>query len=206
MKFYSFLITIYFFSIFNVNAQKTTLFYDLKVSGKTIGNVKTTKNKEGDKTIYISNTKAKISFIFKINIDIKMAVVFKNDRLISSDYRFYKNDNLKEYATISCKEGKYILDHDHKITEFKEVIKQSTIVLPFEVPKNNTNYFEEVEGYFKTIKTENNTLFKLMNPVNNRKDDYLYKEGIMQHCIVRNSIVDFKMELKKEYGLIKILF
>ncbi|QHI36150.1 hypothetical protein IMCC3317_15090 [Kordia antarctica] len=197
MKSYIFLIGIYLSSYYITNAQTTTLIYDLIVSNKTIGTVKTTKTLEGNQTTYTSDTDATISFIIKTKITTRMTVVYKNDSLLSSDYKFYKNDNLKEYATVIIKEGKYILNHDGKKTEFKEGIKLSTILLPFEKPKNNVSYFEEVEGCFKVIKYENETLFKLINPKNNRNDDYSYKDGIMQKCVIRNSIVDFTMELKK---------
>lgn len=184
-------------TLFKANCQSTLLIYDLIVSDKSIGTVKATKTIEGDITTYTSNTDATVSFIINTKIKTRMTTVYKNDSLLSSDYKFYKNDNLKEYATVFIKDGKYILNHDGKTTELKEGIKLSTIILPFEVPENNTAYFEEVEGYFKTIKSENKTSFKLINPENNRKDDYVYKDGIMQKCIVRNPLVDFTMVLRK---------
>lgn len=190
-------ILLFLISFFSANSQTTVLNYDLIVYNKSIGSVKAIKTIESDLTTYKSNTDANISFIINTKITTRMTVVYKNDNLLSSDYKFYKNDKLKEYATVTFKDGKYILNHDGKISEFKETIKLSTIVLPFEVPKNNAAYFEEVEGHFKTITSQNNTSFKLTNPKNQRKDDYFYKDGIMQKCIVRNPFVDFTMVLRK---------
>uniref|UniRef100_UPI004047C980 DUF6134 family protein n=1 Tax=Mariniflexile sp. TaxID=1979402 RepID=UPI004047C980 len=199
MKSYIFLIGIYLSSCYFSNAQTTTLIYDLVVSDKSIGTVKATKTVEGNKITYTSDTDATINFIIKTTIKTRMTVVFKNDSLIHSAYKFYKNDNLKEYATVAVKDDKYILNHDGELSELKEKINQSTIVLPFEVPKNSASYFEEVEGDFKTIKSQSGTSFQLINPDSKYKDDYFYKDGLMQKCVVRNSIVDFTMILKQQF-------
>lgn len=192
-----FMILIFIIAYFNSDKKTTSLTYDLIVSDKYIGTVKATKNIDNNTITYTSNTDATVSFIINTKIKTRMTTVYKNDSLLSSDYKFYKNDKLKEYATIIIKDGKYIFNHDGKTTEIKESIIASTIMLPFEVPKDNNAYFEEVEGHFKTIKSINKTYYNLTSPKNNRKDDYIYKDGIMQQCIVRNPLVDFTMILRK---------
>ncbi|MAL60195.1 MAG: hypothetical protein CMC14_09115 [Flavobacteriaceae bacterium] len=188
-------ILVFLMTLFKANCQTTALTYDLIVSDKSIGTVKTSKTIDGNTITYTSNTDATLSFIIDTNIKTRMTTVYKNDSLLSSDYKFYKNNKLKEFATIVIKGGKYIFNHDGKTTEINEGIRLSTILLPFEIPKHNSVYFEEVEGHFKTIKSINKYSFKLTNPNNNSKDDYIYKNGIMEQCIVRNPFIDFTMVL-----------
>ena len=188
----------FFIVMFYAYSQPIKLTYDLIVANKCIGKVVTTKTIKGNKAIYTSNTDASVN-ILVANIDIKtrMEVVYENGILQSSDYAFYRNGKVKEYATIYLIDGNYVLNHDGKKTTINKKILRSTIVLPFEMPQDNNLYFEEVEGGFKIIKSVNTTFFNLINPDVKRMDGYVYKEGVMQKCIVRNPIVDFTMQLKE---------
>jgi hypothetical protein len=182
--------TFYPVSTYNV------LVYDLIVSGNTIGTVTATKKVEGDKITYTSNSNATVTMLFKIEIKTRMTVVYKNNILQESSYKFYKNGNLKEEATTILTNGKYTITHNKKVSTYSKGILKSTIVLPFDKPKNNESYFEEVQGYFKTMKLINGNKYQLFDQNNSQKDDYNYKDDYLESSIVRNAIVDFKMVLK----------
>jgi hypothetical protein len=125
-----------------------------------------------------------------------MTVIYENGVLQSSDYKLYKNGDLNEFASLKLYNGKYLFNHDGEKNELIEKIKQSTVLLPFEEPKSNTSYFEEVEGFYKVIVAKDKSTFTLINAKNNNNGDYFYKDGIMQKCLIRNTIVDFTMQLK----------
>lgn len=198
MKIIALMISCFYFYNVNLNEQKQTLVYDLKVSGNAIGKVTATKTINHNQTIYTSNTDATVNMLVNINIKTRMKVIFEDGKLIESDYKFYKNDKLKETATISYKEGKYIITHDGVINEMKSPITKSTIMLPFYMPLQNEKIFEEVEGNYKVMKLINQDNYKLIEPQTNHQDDYFYKNGIMKSCLIRNTLVNFEMILKSE--------
>lgn len=180
----------------NSDASNEVLVYDLIVSGEKIGIVTATKKVEGNKITYTSDSDATTSMVFKIDIKTRMTVVYKNNILQESSYRFYKNGKLKEAANVTLSNGIYSIIHDKKVTTYNKKIVKSTIVLPFELPNDKDSYFEEVEGNFKTIKLINENNYQLYNQNNTQKDDYNYKDGNLRSCLVRNTLVDFKMVLK----------
>ncbi|MFI0490266.1 DUF6134 family protein [Flavobacterium sp.] len=180
-------------------AQTETLVYDLKVSGKIIGTVTAKKSVQGNFVTYLSDTDAKISFLGSTQIKTIMKVVFENGKLYESDYKFYKNNKIKEESSITSKNGKYIIIHDGKTSLVYEPIYASSIILPFYKPKDNEKIFEEVEGYFKSIKLVNNKSFQLLDPKSSHKDKYIYENGKMEYCLVNNTLVDFEMVLQTKY-------
>jgi hypothetical protein len=105
--------TFYPVSTYNV------LVYDLIVSGNTIGTVTATKKVEGDKITYTSNSNATVTMLFKIEIKTRMTVVYKNNILQESSYKFYKNGNLKEEATTILTNGKL-----HTTRKFQHTVKE----------------------------------------------------------------------------------
>ncbi len=181
------------------NAQTETLVYDLKVSGKIIGTVTAKKIIQGSFITYLSDTDAKISFFGITQIKTNMKVIFENGKLYESSYKFYKNNNIKEETKITLKSGNYLLIHDGKTSLLTEPIYVSTIILPFCKPKNNEKVFEEVEGYFKSIKLINNKSYHLIDPKSSHEDIYVYENNKMQYCLVNNTLVDFEMILQSKY-------
>ena len=179
----------------NATEEKQTLIYDLKVSGKSIGKVNTTKVIDHNQTTYTSNTDATVKMLISIDIKTRMRAVFEDGKLIESDYKLFRNNTLKETASINYKDGKYILSHNGKRNEIKSLITKSTIMLPYYMPKNNEKIFEEIEGNFKIMKLINEDNYNFIQPHSNQKDDYRYKNGIMQYCLVRNTLVNFEMTL-----------
>lgn len=198
MKIKLLIINLLFLCTINIYAQKQTLVYDLKVSGKSIGKVTTTKSVDNNKIIYSSNTDATVKLLFTIDIKTRMKVIFEDGKLIESDYKFYKNNKLKETATITLKGNKYILVHDDKVSKINTIIKASTIILPFYKPTDNEKIFEEVEGDFKIMKLLNEGSYNLINTKSNHKDDYIYQNGSMQSCLIRNTFINFEMTLIEE--------
>ncbi len=181
------------------NAQTETLVYDLKVSGKIIGTVTAKKIIQGNNVTYISDTDAKISFLGTTQIKTIMKVIFENGKLYESNYKFYKNNKIKEESSITSNNGKYTIIHDGKTNVINEPIYASSIILPFYKPKDNDKIFEELEGYFKSIKLINNKSFQLLDPKSNHKDKYIYENGKMEYCLVNNTLVDFEMILQPKY-------
>ena len=71
-------------------------------------------------------------------------------------------------------------------------------MLYFYIPKEGEKVFEEVEGYFKTIKKEKIDNYLLIDPKSSHKDIYNYIDGNLYYNLVKNTLVDFEMVLKKD--------
>ena len=180
------------------NAQTTSLKYDIIVGGKTLGIVKATKTEKDAKIIYTSDSDTEVHILGTIKIKTRMTTIFENGILTESTYEYYKNDNLKEKATLTPTAEGYSFVHNDKTSTISEPIKCSTIMLYFYIPKEGEKVFEEVEGYFKTIKKEKIDNYLLIDPKSSHKDIYNYIDGNLYYNLVKNTLVDFEMVLKKD--------
>tara|TARA_R110000868_G_scaffold365285_1_gene628165 strand:- start:795 stop:1391 length:597 start_codon:yes stop_codon:yes gene_type:complete len=180
------------------NAQTTSLKYDIIVGGKTLGIVKATKTEKDAKIIYTSDSDTEVHILGTIKIKTRMTTIFENGILTESTYKYYKNDNLKEKATLTQTSNGYSFVHNDKTSTISEPIKCSTIMLYFYIPKEGEKVFEEVEGYFKTIKKEKIDNYLLIDPKSSHKDIYNYIDGNLYYNLVNNTLVDFEMVLKKD--------
>ena len=175
---------------------RETLVYDLKVSGNSIGKVNCQKIVNGNNITYISDTDAVIKSIGTTKIKTRMKVIFENGKLYESTYKFFKNDKIREESNITFNNGIYTIIHDGKTKVTNEPIYVSSIVLHFYKPKDNEKVFEEVDGYFKSIKFLNNKNCLLVDPYSNHGDQYYYENGKMEYCLINNVLVDFEMILQ----------
>jgi hypothetical protein len=175
MKLLFFVFILCMFNLQNANSQTTTLLYKLIVAGHNIGTVTAIKKTEGNKTTYTSNTDATANFIFTTEIKTRMTVVYKNDIL---------------------QESRYTITHDDETNYYSKNISKSTIILLFELPNTSESYFEEVEGTFKSIKLIKENIFELLSKDKGQKDEYKYKNGVVQYSLVKNTLINFEMILK----------
>jgi hypothetical protein len=196
MKLLFFVFILCMFNLQNANSQTTTLLYKLIVAGHNIGTVTAIKKTEGNKTTYTSNTDATANFIFTTEIKTRMTVVYKNDILQESSYTLFKNGKIKEVATATLKSGVYTITHDDETNYYSKNISKSTIILLFELPNTSESYFEEVEGTFKSIKLIKENIFELLSKDKGQKDEYIYKNGVVQYSLVKNTLINFEMILK----------
>lgn len=177
-----------------------TYVYDIEVFGKKIGEVIATKTIAENNTItYVSNSKSEVNFLGKKEIITTMKTVYENNVLQSSYYEVKKNNKVKEKATILYQDGTYQILTNGKKTLFDKPVKKSTIMLTYQLPVDGEKIFEEVGGYYKTIKKVGVDKFYLVDSKSSYVDTYIYnQQGVLKKCIIRKALINFQMVLQEK--------
>ncbi|CAM1363977.1 exported hypothetical protein [Tenacibaculum litopenaei] len=189
--------------ILAANVQAQSYQYDVIVFGKKIGTVTTKKERKLEGVIYTSDSKSEVSFFGKKRIVTTMKTVYKNDTLMTSFYEVRKNGKVRELSEVTpLNNGGYQIVTDGEKTTHSRPVTMSTILLTYRKPKDGEKIFEEVGGYYKTMKKVSEFQFDLINPKSRHKDSYFYNEaGVLTKCIVRKTLFNFQMILKPQEKL-----
>jgi len=186
------------FLAFSCIVKAQTLTYEIVSGNSHLGEltVTHTENKE-NQTLKI-NTVSDVSFdLFKtINLKYELNTIFKAGEFYYSSVTVYING--KEHSTIITehKGEHYTISKNGKSTLYLKNITYSGALLYFKEPIGILKTFSEFDGFEKQVKKLGTHHYQVINPKNEQKSDYYYKEGILQEAIIQHPIMSFKITLK----------
>ncbi len=171
--------------------------YDVIRKEKSLGTLKATLIKEGNRRTYLTNTEIEYSLMMTFDIKYDYKIVFENGILKESFVKVWVRGNEKDDTYTVLKDGKY---HYYKDDELELTINESITYtieqLFYEEPQYRTRIYSETNGDFHEMKKVGASKYIKVNP-NGRENVYFYKGGYMERCDVDAGMIEFSIIRKK---------
>jgi hypothetical protein len=182
-----------FFILGQAHAQ--TLNYDIKHSGKKIGHMEVEKTAHDNTETYHITSHVDVKLVFHMKISYKLQTVFKDNELYYSSITTYENGDL--HSTIKTKKNgdHYDIIKDGHETKYMKTINQTGATVYHSMPTNRPMMYSEFEGEDKKLEKVNDHTVKYINLNDGHVNMYTYKNGVMQHAEIENSVMNFTFEL-----------
>lgn len=199
----NFLKTVFFVSLFFglcgiANATETTRYYDIKVAGFTIGEVKATRVIDGDRTEYEVNSLVSLWFFGTLRIEFTINSIYENGQFISS--RTVSKSNRGEFLSVLNWDGeKYIVDANsynfsNQDTLFNPIYF-STVLMFFEEPEGSEEFLSENYGLTSPMNRIDNEVIEVQIDGNNNK--YFFENGELVKANMQSPIKNYVLKRRE---------
>lgn len=173
----------------NANAEDVR-YFDIKLAGVSIGEMKATKKQEDTTTYYTLDSKVKFWFFVTINIEHKTQVLYHNDKLVYSKSTSVSNKG-NFTSNIVWNKDKYDVDvNSYDYTNKKSIgapIHHNVVTLYFEEPKTVKEILLDGFGLMTDVTTTKPGLYQV--DVIGNKNSFEYKDG---RLVLANMYSKFK--------------
>lgn len=174
-------------------AKTSKLYYDLYVGKGEIGKFKVSKTVQGNTVRYQAESNATIRILGENTISYTLDCTLKNDMLVWSHVKVYKNGKLKDDTTIKWTGTRYHINKSGKELSWNEPIRTPAIALYFEEPNSDhITVFSEREAVEKSFKKQPDNNYKLTDVGKNSGDAYNYVNGSLEDVTVNYVVTNFK--------------
>lgn len=199
----NFLKTVFFVSLFFglcgiANATETTRYYDIKVAGFTIGEVKATRVIDGARTEYEVNSLVSLWFFGTLRIEFTINSIYENGQFISS--RTVSKSNRGEFLSVLNWDGeKYIVDANsynfsNQDTLFNPIYF-STVLMFFEEPEGSEEFLSENYGLTSPMNRIDNEVIEVQIDGNNNK--YFFENGELVKANMQSPIKNYVLKRRE---------
>lgn len=170
--------------------------FQIEFKNNVVGTYQVEKLEIDGSTIYRSNSESTLRFIGTVHAQYELESVFKDNVLIRSEVRTFKNGTLDSETITSLVGSHYtiIMDGNSSTIDTNRIDK-SVVQLYFEPPQDGDRFFSEKDGSFKVVSKIGDSEFKLgkSNPsIFKYKDEKLERVDIsfkvFQYSILRRLI------------------
>jgi len=183
-------------TFFSATAQDT-LYYDIIVSGLTVGEFKVFchHHTETNSVNYFLDSKINVKPLYCI--EYQMESEFKNNEMTYSRVTGFIN-NKEKYCCCTQKQtnGYKVTDLDGKTHTIKGKITNGMTGIYNARPQVGDSIFSEYAGIFKPFTQLNDSTYVLSDPGSRHQSFYYYKNGIMIKGKMPNAIMDFYFVLR----------
>lgn len=190
------LLSLLLFSWTLTYAQATTHDYDLKVLGKTIGNLHVTTQEQGRQRIYTVDSESVIRFFGTNSVKTHQEAVYEDGLLIRSFCTTWKNGKLQDQTKVEKNAGGYTICNNGKTSTINHSITYSAVLLYFIAPHSVDQVFSELEGIFKRISPMGKDAFELADD-GDHNNDYTYAGGVLQKIVIDYGLVNILVVLRE---------
>lgn len=174
-------------------AKVSKLYYDLYVGKGQIGKFKVSKTIQGNTVRYQAESDATIRILGENNISYTLDCILKNDMLVWSHVKVYKNGKLKDDTTIKWTGTQYHINKSGKEINWTEPIRTPAIALYFEEPNSeHITVFSEREAVQKSFKKQPDNNYKLTDVGKSSGDAYNYVNGSLEDVTVNYVVTNFR--------------
>ncbi|WP_052958615.1 DUF6134 family protein [Maribacter thermophilus] len=197
---YQFIIVLFLLIDFNIGTDiplytlnDTTLYFDIVLKDKVIGNLKATKNSKDNKIFYQSETAIKTRVIKNIEVNYKYDVTFENKVMKKADVVIDVNNKPHANTVTNWNSSQYQVIKNGKEEEVLETsIDYTTILLYFKEPVNIDLCYSEQDGSFNTIVALGEHSYKKIN-AKGKENIYYYKNGVLEKASIDGGLVKFEI-------------
>ena len=173
--------------------QVSKLNYDLFVGKGQIGKFKVSKTTQGNTVRYQAESDVTIRILGENNISYTLDCTLKNDILVWSHVKVYKNGKLKDDTKIKWTGSEYLINKSGKEIVWTEPIYTPAIALYFEQPSSDKiTVFSEREVSQKSFKKQPDNKYKLTDVGKNNGDTYTYINGSLEDVKVNYVVTNFR--------------
>ena len=172
-----------------------TATYILKLGGIKVGTQTVTKTTDGDMITIDIASNASISFGFRYSVNYHQNCRYAKDILQMSRTTVVKNGETYNSSTTSWKNDHYLINHNETSKKLEEFITYSSSMQFFYEPFNQNYIYAEADCELRPMSKISNHTYVVQENDSRRKNEYQYKDGILQKGIISHILVDFTFEL-----------
>jgi hypothetical protein len=174
--------------------QNNTAVFNIRTLGMNVGEIKVHQKIIGDELFVEAISNVEVWIIFKIKAMYLQTSIYKNGILIESSLKTYKNDAVNSETSLTEDGDGYILNKDQILTQVDEKIEYSGSLLYFNEPKDVANMYLEISGEKAAIEALGDHEYSIMNPRSGKKNEYNYKNGVLQNAVIRHNVANVYLE------------
>jgi hypothetical protein len=179
-------------------ARVSNLKYDLYIGKGQIGLFKVSKTVRGNTVRYQAESNATIKILGENKVSYTLDCILKNDMLVWSHVKVYKNGKPKDDTVIKWTGTKYHINKSGKEITWTEPIRKPAIALYFEEPDaDHVTVFSEREAAEKSFKKQPDNNYKLTDVGKNKGDAYNYVNGSLEDVTVNYVVTNFRAIKRK---------
>ena len=175
-----------------------TLYFDVILRNKVVGELKATRQLQGNKTIYKNTTTLSTHIITDIVVSYQYEVAFANDQLIHADAFVTTNNKMHKQMKTNWTGSQYhIVNHKNKERWLDDPIPYSVIMLLFKEPIGLTNCYAELSGELHQLVPKGNHTYQKIDGRKN-VNTYHYQNGQLVALDADAGL--FKFKIKRRYS------
>lgn len=186
-----FLVTTFFYP-----SSAQTNIYDIVFKKDTIGILKVSKNIKDNKTLYSYHLDAQVKLLVNIHLKYDLKAVYNEEQLVYANVNNTVNDKQHHSSNIQWKDTYYLVNSKNKkYHNIEGEITYSGVKLFFEEPTIVKKVFSEHSTQYGALTRIGKDYYELTLH-NGKKNQYLYKKGILVKAYINNSFIQFQLLLR----------
>lgn len=182
-------------SSFNVLAQTTTEIYNIRAMGMDVGTITVNQQRDGERLTVEAISQVEVRIIFKIKMKYIQTCTYENGVLQESLLEIYKKGEVDSTTSLTKKGDGYTLHKDDEVSYVNDIINYSGSLLWFHEPKDLMEMYFEISGEKTTVNKLGAHEYQITDPHNGNKNEYTYKNGVLQLAIIKHTMANVYLEL-----------
>ena len=174
--------------------QIDTTVFNIRALGMNVGKITVHQERKGEALFVEAISEIEVWIIFKIKAKYIQTSVYKNGVLKESSLKTYKDGEVSSDTRITKKGDGYILKKGQIMSHIDEKIEYSGSLLYFNEPKDVTDMYLEISGEKATVEPLGDHEYSIMDPSSGKKNEYTYKNGVLQNAIIRHIVANVYLE------------
>lgn len=174
-----------------VNAQ--TLNYKITTANEKIGVLNVVQTEDSNFLQIKIKSSAEIDIIIKYIIEYELNCTYKKNQLLLSTLLIKDNGKVHSTNKITKSDNYYLIDKGSEQIKYDNKIDYSGALLYFKEPNTIAFVFSEFDLLPKPIKSIGIHSYQITNPKNGQKNEYYYKNGILQKVVIHHTLMTFSL-------------
>ncbi len=174
-------------------AEAQTLNYDIISNHFKLGNLTATKTEDKSSIKINIVSQVKIDLLIKTDVTYNVNCIYKNNQLMTSNVTVRENGRIHSINKTENLGTYYLLTDNKHISNYFNKIYYSSALLYFKEPKNISIIFSETDNKNNIIDNIGINEYQITNSENGLKNQYYYKNGILQKAIIHHSLFTFSI-------------
>lgn len=185
-----------FWSVFFYTSHAQTNIYDIIFKKDTIGILKVSKNIIDNKISFNYHLDVQVKLLVNIHLKYDLKAVYNQEQLIYANVDNTVNDKQHHSSDIQWKDPYYLINSKNKkYHKIEDKITYSGVKLFFEEPSTVKKVFSEHSAQYGELARIGENYYELTLH-NGKKNQYLYKKGILVKANINNSFIQFQLLLR----------
>lgn len=190
------LIICFFVTTFFYSSYAQTNIYDIVFKKDTIGILKVSKNIKDNKILYSYHLDAQVKLLVNIHLKYDLKATYNEEQLLYANVNNTVNDKQHHFSNIQWKDTYYFVNSkNRKYHNIEGKIAYSGVKLFFEEPNTIKKVFSEHSTQYGAVSRIGENYYELTLH-NGKKNQYLYKKGVLVKANINNSFIQFQLLLR----------
>ncbi|MCX2764097.1 DUF6134 family protein [Aquimarina muelleri] len=181
---------------FSYTSHAQTNIYDIVFKKDTIGILKVSKNIKDDVILYSYYLDVQVKLLVSIHLKYNLKATYTAEQLIHASVDNTVNNKEHHSSDIQWKDSYYLINSKNKKNhKLENKITYSGVKLFFEEPNTIKKIFSEHSAQYGILSRIGENYYELTLH-NGKKNQYLYKKGVLVKASINNSFIQFQLLLR----------